>query len=77
MQFDTHIGIELENPFILASGILDENGYTIKRILESGAGAAVTKSIGSEESFEAGQNFLLENHYSYMPEYMGALSLCQ
>ena len=36
MQFDTHIGIELENPFILASGILDENGYTIKRILESG-----------------------------------------
>ena len=49
MQFDTHIGIDLENPFILASGILDENGYTIKRILESGAGAAVTKSIGSEE----------------------------
>jgi dihydroorotate dehydrogenase (NAD+) catalytic subunit len=49
MQFNTHIGIDLANPFILASGILDENGYTIKRILESGAGAAVTKSIGLEE----------------------------
>ncbi len=49
MQLETDIGIKLENPFILASGILDENGYTVKRILESGAGAAVTKSIGSAE----------------------------
>ena len=46
---ETDIGIMLQNPFILASGILDENGYTIQRILESGAGAAVTKSIGSSE----------------------------
>ncbi len=49
MQLETDIGIKLGNPFILASGILDENGYTIQRILESGAGAAVTKSIGSSE----------------------------
>jgi dihydroorotate dehydrogenase (NAD+) catalytic subunit len=49
MKFNSDIGIKLSNPFILASGILDENGYTIKRILESGAGAAVTKSIGSSE----------------------------
>ncbi|MHB1440330.1 MAG: dihydroorotate dehydrogenase [Cuniculiplasma sp.] len=42
-------GINLENPAILASGILDENGYTMKRILEEGAGAVVTKSIGVDE----------------------------
>ncbi len=41
-------GIKLENPLMLASGILDQNGYTMKRILEKGAGAAVTKSIGKE-----------------------------
>ncbi len=42
-------GIELENPLLLASGILDENGHTMKRILEEGAAAVVTKSIGMEE----------------------------
>ncbi len=41
-------GIILESPLMLASGILDQNGYTMKRILESGAAAVVTKSIGSE-----------------------------
>lgn len=40
--------IFLDNPFALASGILDENGYTMKRILLEGASAVVTKSIGSE-----------------------------
>ena len=42
-------GIKFTNPFLLASGILDENGYTIRRILEEGAGGAVTKSIGLSE----------------------------
>ena len=42
-------GISFENPLILASGILDENGYTIKRILQEGAAGAVTKSIGTVE----------------------------
>lgn len=41
--------LALENPLMLASGILDENGYTMKHILESGAAAVVTKSIGFEE----------------------------
>lgn len=41
--------LKLENPHILASGILDENGYTMKRILEDGAAAVVTKSIGMDE----------------------------
>lgn len=42
-------GIYLGNPLMLASGILDENGYTMKRILEEGASAVVTKSIGLKE----------------------------
>ncbi len=41
--------LQLENPLILASGILDENGYSMKRILEEGAAAVVTKSIGIGE----------------------------
>ena len=42
-------GIRLENPLMLASGILDENGYSMKRILDEGAAAVVTKSIGRSE----------------------------
>ena len=49
MKVNTDIGIKLENPFMLASGILDENGYTMERILNNGASSAVTKSIGMEE----------------------------
>ena len=45
----TITGIGLQNPLMLASGILDENGYTMKNILECGAAAVVTKSIGREE----------------------------
>ena len=43
----TRIGdLELENPGILASGIMDETGESMARILKSGAGAVVSKSIG-------------------------------
>lgn len=42
-------GIKLANPLMLASGILDENGFSMKRILEEGAAAVVTKSIGRNE----------------------------
>lgn len=45
----TITGIGLQNPLMLASGILDENGYTMKGILEYDAAAVVTKSIGREE----------------------------
>lgn len=41
--------LSLENPFILASGIMDEDAGSINRILQSGAGAVVTKSIGMKE----------------------------
>lgn len=42
-------GVQLSNPLMLASGILDENGYTMSEILRKGAAAVVTKSIGSSE----------------------------
>ncbi|PYB68689.1 dihydroorotate dehydrogenase [Thermoplasma sp. Kam2015] len=42
-------GIRLENPLMLASGILDENGYTMLDVMKNGAAAVVTKSIGNEE----------------------------
>ncbi|CAC11547.1 DIHYDROOROTATE DEHYDROGENASE B related protein [Thermoplasma acidophilum] len=42
-------GIRLENPLMLASGILDENGYTMLDVMNNGAAAVVTKSIGMEE----------------------------
>ncbi|BAB60337.1 dihydroorotate oxidase [Thermoplasma volcanium GSS1] len=45
----TLAGIKLVNPFMVASGILDENGYTMKELLERGAAAVVTKSIGISE----------------------------
>lgn len=38
--------LQLHNPTILASGIMDEDAGSMKRIINSGAGAIVTKSIG-------------------------------
>ncbi|MGP6206741.1 dihydroorotate dehydrogenase [Cuniculiplasma sp. SKW3] len=67
----TKIGsLELEHPVMLASGILDENGYTIKRILEEGAAAAVTKSIGNEERNGYIPPVVVENE-SYIINAMG------
>ncbi len=43
----THLGsLTLRNPTILASGIMDEDAGSIRRMITSGAGAIVTKSIG-------------------------------
>lgn len=39
-------GIMLKNPTMLASGIMDEDAGSMKRIIECDAGAIVTKSIG-------------------------------
>jgi len=38
--------LNLKNPTILASGIMDEDAGSMKRIADFGAGAIVTKSIG-------------------------------
>lgn len=40
--------LRFEFPGMVASGIMDETGDSIVRMFRSGAGAAVTKSIGSE-----------------------------
>ncbi|WP_048152977.1 dihydroorotate dehydrogenase [Methanolacinia paynteri] len=39
-------GIDLKNHLILAAGVLGTTGASLNRILESGAGGVVTKSIG-------------------------------
>ncbi len=41
-------GLRLRNPTILAAGILDETGASMRSIAEAGAGAIVTKSIGRD-----------------------------
>lgn len=40
-------GLKFKNPLILASGILGTKGSLLQRVAESGAGAVITKSIGS------------------------------
>jgi dihydroorotate dehydrogenase (NAD+) catalytic subunit len=41
-------GLKLENPTMLASGILGYSAESLNRIVKGGAGAVVTKSIGLE-----------------------------
>ncbi|MDR0198363.1 MAG: dihydroorotate dehydrogenase, partial [Methanomassiliicoccaceae archaeon] len=46
---ETYIGtLRLDRPGIVASGIMDETGGSMARMFKLGAGAVVTKSIGSE-----------------------------
>jgi dihydroorotate dehydrogenase (NAD+) catalytic subunit len=40
--------LTLRNPIILASGVMDETAGSILKVARAGAGAVVTKSIGSE-----------------------------
>lgn len=42
------LGIRLESPLLLASGVLGETGPSLLSVLEGGAGGVVTKSIGPE-----------------------------
>lgn len=41
-------GLELANPTMLASGILGYTGLSLRSVIEAGAGAVVTKSLGLE-----------------------------
>lgn len=43
------VGLDLINPTILASGIMGYSIGSFQRIVEAGAGAVITKSIGLEE----------------------------
>jgi len=42
----SELNLELDSPIILASGILGVSKYTLKNVIEAGAGAVTTKSIG-------------------------------
>ncbi len=44
----TLTGLNLNNPLMLAAGIMGTTGGSLKRAIEGGAGAVVTKSIGIE-----------------------------
>ncbi|MCK4718941.1 MAG: tRNA-dihydrouridine synthase, partial [Thermoplasmata archaeon] len=44
----TVAGMGFPNPVMLASGILDETGASMARVIREGAGGVVTKSIGLE-----------------------------
>src|SRR5208337_4475360 len=44
-------GLVLQNPTILAAGIMGTTGASLKRMASMGAGAVVTKSIGVEPKF--------------------------
>lgn len=44
----TLTGLRLQNPLLLASGILDETGASMARAVREGVGAVVTKSMGPE-----------------------------
>jgi dihydroorotate dehydrogenase (NAD+) catalytic subunit len=44
----TLTGLNLKNPLMLAAGIMGTTGDSLKRIAQAGAGAVVTKSIGTE-----------------------------
>jgi dihydroorotate dehydrogenase (NAD+) catalytic subunit len=47
IDISTKIGpIHIKNPTILASGIMDQDAGSMRRIFENGAGSIVTKSIG-------------------------------
>lgn len=41
------LGMKLETPLLLASGILDQTSKSMEKLLELGMGGVVTKSIGS------------------------------
>jgi dihydroorotate dehydrogenase (NAD+) catalytic subunit len=43
-------GLQLPNPTILASGVLGYSTDSLNRVVKAGAGAVVTKSIGSQPS---------------------------
>jgi dihydroorotate dehydrogenase (NAD+) catalytic subunit len=39
-------GLKLANPIMLASGILGLSGLSLRRVVDAGAGAVITKSVG-------------------------------
>ena len=64
---ETKVGnLKLKFPGMVASGIMDETGESMVRMLGLGAGAAVTKSIGSEKRKGHDNPSFLEFPYGYV-----------
>jgi dihydroorotate dehydrogenase (NAD+) catalytic subunit len=58
--------IEMENPTMLASGIMGETGGSLLAMAKGGAGALVTKSIGSVPRKGHNNPTIVEMEYGYM-----------
>lgn len=59
-------GLVMENPTILASGIIGETGESLLSAFEAGAGAVVTKSIGMEARKGYSNPTLVELPFGYL-----------
>ena len=59
-------GVEMENPTMLASGIMGETGGSLLAMAKGGAGALVTKSIGSAPREGHKNPTLVELEFGYM-----------
>ena len=65
MDLRTSVGsLGLDSPCMLASGIMDETGEGMARVLRSGAAAAVSKSVGTDPNpGHANPNFIEEEGF--------------
>jgi dihydroorotate dehydrogenase (NAD+) catalytic subunit len=59
-------GMDLDNPTMLASGIMGETGPSLVKMAEWGAGALVTKSIGIEPRYGYSNPTLVELPFGYL-----------
>ncbi len=71
-NLDSSVGsIKLENPSMLASGILGETAESMMRAMKNGAGGVVTKSIGLEPR----DGYLNPTVYSFQEGLLNAMGL--
>ncbi|MCP8308038.1 MAG: dihydroorotate dehydrogenase [archaeon] len=59
-------GFKMNNPLMLASGILGISIASLRRVFEAGAGAVITKSIGFEPRIGYDNPTLVEVHGGYL-----------
>ena len=59
-------GFKMNNPLMLASGILGTCIASLRRVFEAGAGAVITKSIGYEQRIGYENPTLVEVHGGYL-----------
>jgi dihydroorotate dehydrogenase (NAD+) catalytic subunit len=67
VDLSTTIGsLRLKNPTMLASGIMDEDAGSIQRMIQCGAGAIVTKSIGLQPREGYANPTVVELDYGFL-----------